>query len=73
MDYLYDKVKPMINWKKWFKEVIAWRTFRHSAEYERYWTSYVALLENHDEQRLASPEFAGTPEKENLWWSFPQQ
>jgi hypothetical protein len=28
--------------------------------------SYVALLENHDEQRLASPEFAGTPEKENL-------
>jgi hypothetical protein len=24
------------------------------------------FLENHDEQRLASPEFAGTPEKENL-------
>jgi hypothetical protein len=23
-------------------------------------------LDNHDEQRLASPEFAGTPEKENL-------
>jgi hypothetical protein len=22
---------------------------------ERYWTSYVALFENHDEQRLASP------------------
>jgi hypothetical protein len=30
---------------------------------ERYRASYVTFFDNHDEQRLASPEFAGTAEK----------
>jgi hypothetical protein len=66
MDYLYDKVETYDK----LKEVIQGKStpdgLSEIQQSMKDIESYVALLENHDEQRLASPEFAGTPEKENL-------
>jgi len=64
MDYLYDKV--MLYDK--LKEVIQGKSLpdpisdiqRENADIEHHMFHF---LDNHDEQRLASPEFAGTPEK----------
>ena len=64
MDYLYDKV--MLYDK--LKEVIQGKSLpdpisdiqRENADIEHHLFHF---LDNHDEQRLASPEFAGTPEK----------
>jgi glycosidase len=64
MDYLYDKVATYDK----LKEVIQGKSLpdglsdiQHSmADIEHHMLHF---LDNHDEQRLASPEFAGTPEK----------
>lgn len=64
MDYLYDKVAFYDK----LKEVIQGKSLpdplsdiQHSmADIEHHMLHF---LDNHDEQRLASPEFAGTPEK----------
>ena len=64
MDYLYDKVETYDK----LKEVIQGKTLPDPlsdiqnglADIEHHMLKF---LDNHDEQRLASPEFAGTPEK----------
>jgi glycosidase len=64
MDYLYDKVETYDH----LKAVIQGKTWpdglsdiqHRMADIEHYMLKF---LDNHDEQRLASPEFAGTPEK----------
>ena len=64
MDYLYDKVETYDH----LKAVIQGHTWpdglsdiQHGmADIEHHMLKF---LDNHDEQRLASPEFAGTPEK----------
>ncbi|TRX35061.1 alpha-amylase family glycosyl hydrolase [Flavobacterium restrictum] len=64
MDYLYDKVETYDK----LKDVIQGRCLpdgisdiqNHMADIEHHMLHF---LDNHDEQRLASPEFAGTPEK----------
>jgi hypothetical protein len=56
----------MINWKKWFKESRHLTDFQIFSKYERYWTSYVALFRESRRATFGSPEFAGTPEKENF-------
>jgi glycosidase len=64
MDYLYDKVETYDH----LKAVIQGRSWPdgltdiqyHLADIEHHMLKF---LDNHDEQRLASPEFAGTPEK----------
>jgi glycosidase len=64
MDYLYDKVETYDH----LKAVIQGRTVpdglsaiqEHMADIDHHMLHF---LDNHDEQRLASPEFAGTPEK----------
>lgn len=64
MDYLYDKVetydklKDIIKGRSWPDEL---SNIRHSLEEIEH--HMLNFLDNHDEQRLASPEFAGTPEK----------
>jgi len=64
MDYLYDKVatydhlKAVIQGKTWPDGL---SDIQHGmADIEHHMLHF---LDNHDEQRLASPEFAGTPEK----------
>ena len=64
MDYLYDKVetydhlKAVIQGKTWPDGL---SDIQHKmADIEHHMLKF---LDNHDEQRLASPEFAGTPEK----------
>jgi glycosidase len=64
MDYLYDKVgtydklKDIIQGRSWPDEL---SNIRHDlADIEHHMLNF---LDNHDEQRLASSEFAGTPEK----------
>lgn len=64
MDYLYDKVATYDK----LKEVIQGKSLpdglsdiqKSMADIEHHMLHF---LDNHDEQRLASPEFAGTPEK----------
>jgi glycosidase len=64
MDYLYDKVETY----DYLKAVIQGHTWpdglsdiqHRMADIEHHMLKF---LDNHDEQRLASPEFAGTPEK----------
>jgi glycosidase len=64
MDYLYDKVETYDK----LKEVIQGKSLPDPlsdiqnglADIEHHMLKF---LDNHDEQRLASPEFAGTPEK----------
>ncbi len=64
MDYLYDKVEFYDK----LKEVIQGKSLpdpisdiqNRNADIEHHMFHF---LDNHDEQRLASPEFAGTPEK----------
>ena len=64
MDYLYDKVELYDK----LKEIVQGRsqtdpitTIQNGmADIEHH---MLHLLDNHDEQRMASPEFAGTPEK----------
>jgi glycosidase len=64
MDYLYDKVETYDH----LKAVIQGKTWpdglsdiqHRMADIEH---RMLKFLDNHDEQRLASPEFAGTPEK----------
>lgn len=64
MDYLYDKVETYDH----LKAVIQGKTLPDGlsdiqnamADIEHHMLHF---LDNHDEQRLASPEFAGTPEK----------
>ncbi len=64
MDYLYDKVgtydklKDVIQGRSWPDELSAIRRDLEDIEHQM-----MNFLDNHDEQRLASPEFAGTPEK----------
>jgi len=64
MDYLYDKVatydhlKAVIQGKTWPDGL---SDIQHGmADIEHHMLHF---LDNHDEQRLASPEFAGTPQK----------
>ncbi len=64
MDYLYDKVETYDH----LKAVIQGKTWpdglsdiqHRMADIEH---NMLHFLDNHDEQRLASPEFAGTPQK----------
>jgi len=64
MDYLYDKVETYDH----LKAVIQGKTWpdglsdiqHRMADIEH---NMLKFLDNHDEQRLASPEFAGTPQK----------
>ena len=64
MDYLYDKVETYDH----LKAVIQGKTMpdplsdiqKNMQDIEH---NMLHFLDNHDEQRLASPEFAGTPEK----------
>ena len=64
MDYLYDKVETYDH----LKAIIQGNAVpeplseiqEHMADIEHH---MIHFLDNHDEQRLASPEFAGTPEK----------
>lgn len=63
MDYLYDKVetydylKDIIQGRKNPDGLSEIQTGMHDIEHHM-----LHFLDNHDEQRLASPEFAGTPE-----------
>ena len=64
MDYLYDKVETYDK----LKDIIQGRSWpdglsdiqKNITDIEHHMLNF---LDNHDEQRLASPEFAGTPEK----------
>jgi len=64
MDYLYDKVetydhlKAVIQEKTWPDGLTDIQHRMTDIEHHM-----LKFLDNHDEQRLASPEFAGTPEK----------
>jgi len=64
MDYLYDKVgtydklKDVIQGRSWPDELSNIRRELEDIEHQM-----LNFLDNHDEQRLANPEFAGTPEK----------
>jgi len=64
MDYLYDKVetydhlKAVIQGKKWPDELSDIQNRMADIEH-----NMLHFLDNHDEQRLASPEFAGSPQK----------
>jgi glycosidase len=64
MDYLYDKVETY----DYLKAVIQGKTWPDGLSDIQYRMTDIAhhmlkFLDNHDEQRLASPEFAGTAEK----------
>ena len=64
MDYLYDKVetydklKDVIQGRSWPDEISNIQYGMWDIEHHM-----LRFLDNHDEQRLASPEFAGTPER----------
>ena len=64
MDYLYDKVetydhlKAVIQGKNWPDGLTDIQHRMTDIEHHM-----LKFLDNHDEQRLASPEFAGTPQK----------
>ncbi|MFM9827000.1 alpha-amylase family protein [Flavobacterium sp.] len=64
MDYLYDKVgtydklKDVIQGRSWPDELSSIRRELEDIEHQM-----LNFLDNHDEQRLTSPEFAGTLEK----------
>jgi glycosidase len=64
MDYLYDKVelydklKEVIQGKNWPDAISDIQNGLADIEH-----NMLHFLDNHDEQRLASPEFAGSPEK----------
>lgn len=64
MDYLYDKVglyddlKPVMQGKKGTDHLV--QGYTKQADIEQYMLHF---LENHDEQRIASPEFAGDAQK----------
>ena len=64
MDYLYDKVetydhlKAVIQGKKWPDELSDIQNRMADIEH-----NMLHFLDNHDEQRLASPEFAGSVQK----------
>mgnify|MGYP006369049599 CR=1 FL=1 len=64
MDYLYDKVetydhlKAVIQGKTWPDGLTDIQHRMEDIEHHM-----LKFLDNHDEQRLASPEFAGTPQK----------
>ena len=64
MDYLYDKVETYDK----LKDIIQGKTPPDGLTYIRNGMADIDVhmlkfLDNHDEQRLASPEFAGSPEK----------
>lgn len=64
MDYLYDKVETYDK----LKDIIQGKTPPDGLSYIQSVLSDIDIhmlkfLDNHDEQRLASPEFAGSPEK----------
>jgi glycosidase len=64
MDYLYDKVETYDK----LKDIIQGKTPPDGLTYIRQGMSDIDVhmlkfLDNHDEQRLASPEFAGSPDK----------
>lgn len=64
MDYLYDKVDLYDH----LKAVVQGKALPdHVSEIQKKYSDIdhhmLHFLDNHDEQRLASPEFAGTPEK----------
>ncbi len=67
MDYLYDKVetydklKDVIQGRSWPDEISGIQYNMMDIEHHM-----LHFLDNHDEQRLASPEFAGSGEEENL-------
>ncbi|MEI8641695.1 hypothetical protein P4S68_13660 [Pseudoalteromonas sp. Hal099] len=67
MDYLYDKVgfydtlKAIMQLKQPANSI-----FDDASKCARYRATHAALLENHDEQRIASPDFAG-----NAQWGKP--
>lgn len=64
MDYLYDKVetydklKDIIQGRSWPDELSHIQNRMSDIEHHM-----LNFLDNHDEHRLASPEFAGTPQK----------
>jgi len=64
MDYLYDKVglyddlKPVMQGKQGTDHLV--EGYEKQADIEQYMLHF---LENHDEQRIASPEFAGDAQK----------
>jgi glycosidase len=64
MDYLYDKVetydklKDIIQGRSWPDELSDIQNNRTDIKHHM-----LNFLDNHDEHRLASPEFAGTPQK----------
>jgi hypothetical protein len=60
---LYDKVETYDKLKDIIQENLRLMDCRSFKRDERYRASYVTFFDNHDEQRLASPEFAGTAEK----------
>src|SRR6188768_1160262 len=64
MDYLYDKVETYDK----LKDIIQGKTPPDGLSYIQNGLADIdkhmlKFLDNHDEQRLASPEFAGSPEK----------
>ncbi|MBP8791965.1 MAG: alpha-amylase [Lutibacter sp.] len=64
MDYLYDKValydtiKHIMQGHGWTDHIIGIQDYKADIEH-----NMLHFLENHDEQRIASPEFAGSAEK----------
>jgi glycosidase len=64
MDYLYDKValydtiKNIMQGHGWTDHIVGIQDYKADIEH-----NMLHFLENHDEQRIASPEFAGSAEK----------
>ena len=64
MDYLYDKValydtiKHIMQGHGWTDHIIGIQDYKADIEH-----NMLHFLENHDEQRIASPDFAGSAEK----------
>jgi glycosidase len=64
MDYLYDKValydtiKHIMKGHGWTDHIIGIQKYKADIEH-----NMLHFLENHDEQRIASPDFAGSAEK----------
>lgn len=64
MDYLYDKValydtiKNIMQGHGWTDHIIGIQDYKADIEH-----NMLHFLENHDEQRIASPDFAGSAEK----------
>jgi glycosidase len=64
MDYLYDKValydtiKNIMQGHGWTDHIVGIQDYKSDIEH-----NMLHFLENHDEQRIASPDFAGSAEK----------